>query len=101
MAQKVDHAHRVILASTRREDRGRSEVSAVRALDRLRHKVASAIAEFVAATLSADPYRVSNPLQFEFEGWRLARRGDYRSLSAHLRTTGCSTAPESEKVHRQ
>ena len=52
--------------------------TAVRALDRLPHKVAAAIAEFVTATLPTDPYRLSKPLRFEFEGWRVARRGDYR-----------------------
>ena len=52
--------------------------SAVRALDRLPHKVAAAIAEFITATLPADPYRLSKPLRFEFEGWRVARRGGYR-----------------------
>jgi mRNA interferase RelE/StbE len=52
--------------------------SAVRALDRLPHKVATAIVEFVTGTLPADPYRLSKPLRFEFEGWRVARRGDYR-----------------------
>jgi mRNA interferase RelE/StbE len=52
--------------------------TAVRALDRLPHKIAAAIAEFVTATLPADPYRPSKPLRFEFEGWRVARRGDYR-----------------------
>lgn len=52
--------------------------TAVRALDRLPHKVAAAIVEFVTAALPADPYRLSKPLRFEFEGWRVARRGDYR-----------------------
>jgi mRNA interferase RelE/StbE len=52
--------------------------TAVRALDRLPHKIASAIAEFVTGTLPTDPYRLSKPLRFEFEGWRVARRGDYR-----------------------
>ena len=52
--------------------------TAVRALNRLPHKVAAAIAEFVTATLPADPYRLSKPLRFEFDGWRVARRGDYR-----------------------
>lgn len=52
--------------------------SAVRALDRLPHKVAAAIVEFVTGTLPADPYRLSMPLRFEFKGWRVARRGDYR-----------------------
>jgi mRNA interferase RelE/StbE len=52
--------------------------SAARALDRLPHKVATAIAKFVTATLPSEPYRLSKPLRFEFEGWRVARRGDYR-----------------------
>ena len=52
--------------------------TAVRALDRLPHKIAVAIVEFVTGTLPADPYRLSKPLRFEFEGWRVARRGDYR-----------------------
>lgn len=52
--------------------------TAVRALDRLAHKIAAAIVEFVTGTLPADPYRLSKPLRFEFEGWRVARRGDYR-----------------------
>ena len=50
----------------------------MRSLDRLPHKVAAAIAEFVAGTLPTDPYRLSKPLRFQFEGWRVARRGDYR-----------------------
>jgi mRNA interferase RelE/StbE len=53
--------------------------TAVRALDRLPHKIAAAIVEFVTGTLPADPYRLSKPLRFEFEGWRVARRGDYRT----------------------
>ncbi len=53
--------------------------SAVRALDRLPLKIASAIAEFVTGTLPRDPYRMSKPLRFEFEGWHVARRGDYRT----------------------
>ena len=52
--------------------------TAVRALDRLPPKVAAAVAEFVTTTLPADPYRLSKPLRFEFEGWPVARRGDYR-----------------------
>lgn len=49
-----------------------------RALHRLPHKVATAVAEFILTTLPTDPYRLSKPLRFEFEGWRVARRGDYR-----------------------
>lgn len=52
--------------------------TAVRALDRLPHKIAAAIVEFVTGTLPTNPYRLSKPLRFEFEGWRVARRGDYR-----------------------
>jgi mRNA-degrading endonuclease RelE of RelBE toxin-antitoxin system len=53
---------------------------AVRALERLPHKVAAAVAEFITAALPADPYRSSKPLGFELTGWRVARRGDYRVM---------------------
>jgi mRNA interferase RelE/StbE len=72
--------------------------SAVRALDRLPHKVAAAIVEFVTGTLPADPYRLSMPLRFEFEGWRVARRGDYRERFARSRTITCSTSAASSTV---
>ena len=52
--------------------------SADRAIARLPHKVATAIVEFVTATLPANPERLSKPLRFELAGWRVARRGDYR-----------------------
>ena len=52
--------------------------AAIRALERLPHKVAAAVAEFITATLPTDPYRLSKPLRFELSGWRVARRGDYR-----------------------
>lgn len=52
--------------------------AAARSLQRLPHKIAAAIAEFVTVVLPADPYRVSKPLKSQFEGWRVARRGDYR-----------------------
>lgn len=52
--------------------------TAIRALDRLPLKVAKAIAEFITGTLPTDPNRLSKPLSFEFAGWRVARRGDYR-----------------------
>ena len=52
--------------------------AAARSIDRLPHKVAAAIVEFVTATLAADPVRLSKPLRFELTGWRVARRGDYR-----------------------
>lgn len=52
--------------------------TAIRALDRVPPKVATAIAEFITATLPTDPYRLSKSLGFEFAGWRVARRGDYR-----------------------
>lgn len=52
--------------------------SAARSLDRLPVKVAAAVVEFIATTLPSNPYRLSTPLRYELEGWRLARRGDYR-----------------------
>lgn len=52
--------------------------SADRSLARLPHKAAAAVAEFITATLPANPKRLSKPLRFELAGWRVARRGDYR-----------------------
>jgi mRNA interferase RelE/StbE len=52
--------------------------TAIRALDQLPHKVSAAIAEFITATLPADPRRLSKPLRYELFGWHVARRGDYR-----------------------
>ncbi len=60
----------------------RVEVSpgAERALIRLPHKVATAVVEFITATLPTNPERMSKPLRGELEGLRSARRGDYRVL---------------------
>jgi len=52
--------------------------TAVRALEKLPHKVAAAIVEFVTVTLPGDPRRLSKPLRYELSGWHVARRGDYR-----------------------
>lgn len=52
--------------------------AALRALDRLPEKVASAALEFVYETLAADPRRLGHPLRFELEGLYSARRGAYR-----------------------
>lgn len=54
--------------------------SAIRGLDRLPPRVASAIVEFVTATLPTNPERMSKALRGEFDGLRSARRGDYRVL---------------------
>ena len=59
--------------------------AAIRALDRLPHKIAAAIAEFITVTLPTDPYTMSKPLRFELEGWRVARRGNYRVVFRALR----------------
>lgn len=54
--------------------------AAIRGLDRLPPRIAVAIVEFVTATLPMNPPRMSKPLQGELEGYRSARRGDYRVL---------------------
>lgn len=54
--------------------------SAVRGLDRLPPRIATAVVEFVTTTLPANPERMSKPLRGELEGLRSARRGDYRVL---------------------
>jgi mRNA interferase RelE/StbE len=51
---------------------------ALRALDRLPEKVATAVIEFVYGRLAVNPRRVGRPLRFELEGLHSARRGDYR-----------------------
>lgn len=52
--------------------------AAIKALDQLPLKVATAIVEFITGTLPADPRRLSKPLRYELSGWHVARRGDYR-----------------------
>ncbi|GAA1250439.1 type II toxin-antitoxin system mRNA interferase RelE [Janibacter melonis] len=52
--------------------------SAERALGRLPEKIAVAVLEFVTGTLPINPHRLSKPLHEPFDGWRSARRGDYR-----------------------
>ncbi len=51
---------------------------ASRSLHRLPEKNAAAIVEFITGALPANPLRLSKPLRYELEGWRTARRGDYR-----------------------
>lgn len=54
--------------------------AAIRGLDRLPPRIATAVVEFVTATLPTNPERMSKPLRGELEGLRSARRGDYRVL---------------------
>lgn len=51
-----------------------------RDLARLPQKVAAAIVEFVTAVLPVNPPRVTKPLTGDLEGYRSARRGDYRVI---------------------
>jgi len=54
--------------------------SAIRGLERLPPRIATAVIEFVTATLPSNPERMSKPLRGELEHLRSARRGDYRVL---------------------
>ncbi|CAN5360694.1 type II toxin-antitoxin system RelE/ParE family toxin [soil metagenome] len=54
--------------------------AAIRGLDRLPTKIAAAVVEFATVTLPGNPERMSKPLRGELEGFRSARRGDYRLL---------------------
>jgi mRNA-degrading endonuclease RelE of RelBE toxin-antitoxin system len=54
--------------------------AALRALDRLPEKAATACIEFIYGALSENPRRVGRELRFEFEGLRSARRGDFRVI---------------------
>ncbi|WP_343710524.1 type II toxin-antitoxin system RelE/ParE family toxin [Mycobacterium sp.] len=51
---------------------------AIRALDELPPKVATAVVEFITGTLPTNPRQISKPLRYELSGWHVARRGDYR-----------------------
>ncbi len=52
--------------------------TAVRALDRLPLKIAAAVVEFCTRVLPENPLRMTKPLRYELQRWRVARRGDYR-----------------------
>ena len=51
-----------------------------RALARLPEKAATAAAEFLYGSLSANPHRVGKPLNLGLDGLHSARRGDYRVI---------------------
>jgi mRNA interferase RelE/StbE len=52
--------------------------SARRDLRRLSGKIAAAIVAFITGPLAGNPQRLSKPLRGEMDGYRTARRGDYR-----------------------
>jgi mRNA-degrading endonuclease RelE of RelBE toxin-antitoxin system len=54
--------------------------AALRALHRLPEKVAAAAIDFIYTTLATHPRRVGRPLRLKLEGFRSARRGDYRVI---------------------
>ena len=54
--------------------------SALRSLDRLPEKIATACVEFAYGGLADDPHRVGRPLRFDLEGKHSARRGDFRVI---------------------
>ena len=51
-----------------------------RDLARLPPRVATAIVEFVTAVLPQNPPRMTKPLTGDLDGYRSARRGDYRVI---------------------
>jgi mRNA interferase RelE/StbE len=52
--------------------------TALRSLDRLPEKIATACVEFVYGGLAEDPHRMGRALRFDLEGKHSARRGDFR-----------------------
>lgn len=52
--------------------------SALRLLDRLPEKAATACVEFIYGDLAANPRRVGHALRFDFDGKHSGRRGDFR-----------------------
>ena len=53
---------------------------ALRSLDRLPEKIATACVEFVYGGLAENPHRAGRPLRFDLEGKHSARRGDFRII---------------------
>ncbi|MBA2438534.1 MAG: type II toxin-antitoxin system RelE/ParE family toxin [Acidimicrobiia bacterium] len=51
---------------------------ALRSLDRLPEKIATACIEFAYGGLAENPHRVGRALRFDLEGKHSARRGDFR-----------------------
>jgi mRNA-degrading endonuclease RelE of RelBE toxin-antitoxin system len=43
-------------------------------------KIAAAIVEFITGPLADNPQRLSKPLRGQLDGYRSARRGDYRVI---------------------
>ncbi len=54
--------------------------SALRSLNRLPEKIATACVEFVYGGLAENPHRVGRALRFDLEGKHSARRGDFRVI---------------------
>jgi mRNA interferase RelE/StbE len=54
--------------------------SARRDLRRLPGNIAAAIVEFITGPLADNPQRLSKPLRGQLDGYRSARRGDYRVI---------------------
>jgi mRNA interferase RelE/StbE len=54
--------------------------SALRSLDRLPEKIATACVEFVYGGLAEQPQRVGRALRFDLDGMHSARRGDFRVI---------------------
>ncbi len=53
---------------------------ALRSLDRLPEKIATACIEFAYGGLAQNPHRVGRPLRFDLEGKHSAQRGDFRII---------------------
>jgi mRNA-degrading endonuclease RelE of RelBE toxin-antitoxin system len=66
-----------------------------RALQRHPGKIATAVIEFLYASLAANPHRVGKPLQLGLEGLHSARRGDYRVI---YRIDGAAEAADGRLV---
>ena len=56
--------------------------SALRSLDRLAEKIATACVEFIYGGLAENPHRVCRPLRFDLEGLHSARRGAFGVICA-------------------
>lgn len=77
--------------------------SALRGLDRIPEKAASACIEFIYGALAENPQRVGGPLRLELVGKYSAHRGDFRviyEIDQDARAVTISAVEHRSNVHR-
>ena len=78
--------------------------SARRAIGNLPEKAATAIVEYIYATIADNPHRAGHPLHLELAGRYSARRGDFRviyEIDDHTKTITIQAIGHRSDIYRQ